>query len=422
MSDEQPTESGRRRSRGTTVSARKDALERLKAIRRGGRREMDDGGFQVKMEQPIYDTVDDDEYEVLVAKRREEVKGFIIDDDGLGYGDEGQEEDWSIAGVALSSEESEGESEKPKKKNKNSNSEKKEKEIAKKPSALASAAALMGKQRISSMFTSSVFKKDIQKNISCDSIVDDVIAEFAPDESDRERRRRTNSSNLAFNNSNNFPSAALRISPVKIEKPVISSLNLDAANAINGSTSCRDVNRETWKDYSEQGENIKSEDNNLHIDERGINSEDMIRNEEIKENSEAAEHENNECLLNKSEVKEEEKKVFSLNAKTDEVKDPALSATVGWQAVKSAGIDDCNGSGPKGEDKLDFEVESDGSLPFYMLDAYEEIYGANSGNVYIFGKVCCAIHCPYCAILSVCCSLLILFIFEAVIYDGLCLL
>ncbi|KAL8477076.1 hypothetical protein ACS0TY_029401 [Phlomoides rotata] len=392
MSDEQ-TESGRRRTRGTTASARKDALDRLKAIRRGGRREMDDGGFQVKMEQPIYDTVDDDEYEVLVAKRREEVKGFIVDDNGLGYGDEGQEEDWSIAGAAKSSEESEGESEKPKKKNKYSNSEKMEKESAKKPSALASAAALMGKQRISSMFTSSVFKKDIQKNFSCDSIVDDVIAEFAPDESDRERRRRTNSSNLAFNNSNNFPPAALSVSPIKIEKPVVSSLNLDATNAINGSTSSRDVNCETLKDYSEQEENLKSEDNSLLISETETNSEDMIRNEKTKENGEASEHENKECLLNKSEVKGVEKRVFSLNAKTDVVKDPALSATVGWQAVRSAGIDDCNASGPRGnqatnsEEKLDFEVESDGSLPFYMLDAHEEIYGANAGNVYLFGKV-----------------------------------
>ena len=69
------------------------------------------------MENPIYDVVDDDEYDALVAKRKEEdrdcitdgdglgyddegeeeVRGFIIDDDGLGYGDEGEEEDWSRA-------------------------------------------------------------------------------------------------------------------------------------------------------------------------------------------------------------------------------------------------------------------------------------------------------------------------------------
>lgn len=210
---------GRRRSRGAQATARASALERLKALRSGGRRSTDGGGgggggvggFQIKMEERIYDTVDEDEYEALVAKRREEAKDFIVDDDGLGYGDEGQEEDWSLAGVSLSSEESEGEQGKPRRRKNNNNkckSEKKEKQIIKKPSALSAAAALMGKQRISNMFTSSVFKKNNDdckvKNLSCDSIVDDVIAEFAPDEADRERRRKGNS-NLISNSKISTP-------------------------------------------------------------------------------------------------------------------------------------------------------------------------------------------------------------------------
>ncbi|PIM98417.1 DNA polymerase alpha, catalytic subunit [Handroanthus impetiginosus] len=397
MSDEQLAVAGRRRTRGASAMARAGALERLKALRRGGRREMDDGGFQIRMEQPIYDTVDEDEYEALVARRREEVKGFIVDDNGLGYGDEGQEEDWSLAGSTLSSEESEGESERPKRKKYNSNSEKKDKEIVKKPSALASAAALMGKQRISNMFTSSVFKKDKQKNFSCDSIVDDVIAEFAPDESDRERRRRTNSSNLGLNNLNNFTPATFGVVPVKIEKPVVSSVNLDVrkvTNEINGS--CGDVNDESCKGYLEQDQNIIGEKNGFPVAERGSNSSEVIENEEVRKNSEGTEYGNEECLLNKAETMEVGKKVFSLNAKIEEAKDPAFSATMGWQALRSAGqnaIADSNGSGPGvsqntgNEEKLDFEVESDGSLPFYILDAHEEIYGANAGNLYLFGKV-----------------------------------
>ncbi|KAK4393287.1 DNA polymerase alpha catalytic subunit [Sesamum angolense] len=397
MSDEQPTVAGRRRTRGAAATARAEALERLKALRRGGRREMDEGGFQIKMEQPIYDNVDEEEYEALVAKRREEVKGFIVDDNGLGYGDEGQEEDWSLAGVALSSEESDGESERPKKKKNNYNSDKKEKVIVKKPSALASAAALMGKQRISNMFTSSVFKKDKQTNVSCDSIVDDVIAEFAPDENDRERRRRTNSSNSQLNNLKNFTSPTLGILPVKIEKPAISSVNLDARDKTNEINSSHpDVPSESWRGHSELGENIISEDNTLTPSERVTNSFDGIKNEEIKENSEPIECGKKECSLDMAEVKEVPKKVFSLNAKIEDAKDPVLSATIGWQAVRSAGqsvVADCNGSGPgvkqstNSEEKLDFEVESDGSLPFYILDAHEEIHGANAGNLYLFGKV-----------------------------------
>lgn len=392
MSDEEPVVAGRRRNRGTAAAARSEAIERLKALRGGRRREMDSGGFQIKMEQPIYDTVDEDEYEALVAKRREEAKGFIIDDNGLGYGDEGQEEDWSIAGRSLSSEESEGESERSKKKKKVSNSEKKDKETAKKPSALASAAALMGKQRISNMFTSSVFKKDIQKSVSCDSIVDDVIAEFAPDENDRERRRRANSSNL--NKSSNFaPSSAIRVFPVKIEKPVVNSYpSTNDNNESNIGCGHLDI------DYSEKSRDIMDGDNSTINAEKGFIVNEMIRNEETKEIDEAVEKVKTDLLVCKSEEEEVERKRYPLNAKTEEAKDPALSASAAWEAV-SAGIVDCKGSGNQttsSEDKLDFEVESDGSLHFYILDAHEEIYGANAGKLYLFGKVCYTLYGPDC--------------------------
>lgn len=186
MADDQPL---RRRSRGADAEARAGALERLKALRRDGRRsESGGGGFQIKVADPIYDTVDEDEYETLVAKRRQEAQEFVVDDDGLIYHDEGQEEDWSKACGPPSSDESEGESEKPKKKK----PEKKEPPL-KKPSPLSAAVVLMGKQRLSNMYASSVFKKsrdEKAKNVLSDSIVDDVIAEFAPDEADRERRRK----------------------------------------------------------------------------------------------------------------------------------------------------------------------------------------------------------------------------------------
>lgn len=105
MEDDQQRATGRRRSRGAEAVGRAEALERLKAIRTGGRRS-ESGGFQIKMEKPIYDTVAEDEYDKLVAKRREEVQGFIVDDDGvLGYADNGEEEDWSMSGPNCSSDE-----------------------------------------------------------------------------------------------------------------------------------------------------------------------------------------------------------------------------------------------------------------------------------------------------------------------------
>ncbi|XP_058186661.1 DNA polymerase alpha catalytic subunit isoform X3 [Rhododendron vialii] len=84
---------------------------------------------------------------------------------------------------------------------------------------------------------------------------------------------------------------------------------------------------------------------------------------------------------------------FTLNAMIKEEKNPALSATAGWQAVRNAGNGSIGLDGGEmnpalnSEEKPDFELDSDGSLPFYILDAHEEFYGANAGNVYLFGKV-----------------------------------
>jgi DNA polymerase alpha subunit A len=81
-----------------------------------------------------------------------------------------------------------------------------------------------------------------------------------------------------------------------------------------------------------------------------------------------------------------------LNAKVNqEVVDPKSYATAGWKAAR-------NGAGGGGETNIadlnsnnqqnsEFNLEPEGSLPFYILDAYEEYYGANMGTLYLFGKV-----------------------------------
>ena len=52
--------------------------------------------FQLKLEDKIYDTLPDADYNLLVAKRRQSDKGFVVDDSGLGYEDLGEEEDWEV--------------------------------------------------------------------------------------------------------------------------------------------------------------------------------------------------------------------------------------------------------------------------------------------------------------------------------------
>ena len=86
------------------------------------------------------------------------------------------------------------------------------------------------------------------------------------------------------------------------------------------------------------------------------------------------------------------KDVFALNAKIRIEDDPTLSATAGWQAARAGGDADFADTKVASyvsshEENSEFNLEEDGSLPFYILDAHEEFYGANIGTLYLFGKV-----------------------------------
>ncbi|RDY09686.1 DNA polymerase alpha catalytic subunit, partial [Mucuna pruriens] len=372
MADAEPV-SGRRRPRGPEATARSEALERLKARLRGGRRS-DGTGPQIRLENPIYDTIPEEEYNALVAKRRDEARSFIVDDEGIGYGDEGEEEDWSQAGFTLSSDESEGESERPKRKK----VEKKDPQPKRPSSSLSAAAAMMGGQRLSSMFTSSVFKKN-RDDKACDSIVDDVIAEFAPDETDRLRRRR------AQTNSSSVTNDALRINNTFRDKP---SVDLIGASSLPANGNVESVKVLESNGFDQNCEAVSEiEDSALVSSENG--QAPMVGQDDC---------EINECLVEEKEVKNIEievkagakKEVFTLNAKVKEEEDPALFATAGWkEAISGAGGVNVADSKDalQNQQNSEFDLEEDGSLPFYILDAYEEFYGENRGTLYLFGKV-----------------------------------
>ncbi|TXG59415.1 hypothetical protein EZV62_013988 [Acer yangbiense] len=365
MTDEQPTTGGRRRGRGAEASARSEALERLKALRQGGRRSGDSGKYDIKLENPIYDTVEEDEYDALVARRREEARGFIVDDDGLGYGDEGQEEDWSIAGVLSSSDDELTEGQKSIKKKKVEKKEKKEngQHVKRSNPSLTAAAAMMGKQRLSAMFTSStMFKKAKDDKVKeSESVVDDVIAEFAPDDTDRERRRRTPLVSVPINNKSFVPINSFKSESQKY----INSLNSEQKQESN--VVMDSVQEQKLEAVEEMCLIKESEESKLECD---------VSAESTK--------------VDAIQVKEEEKEdSYKLNAKiSTEEKDPALSASAGWKAVISNNaVADEVKNGLNSDEQSDFEVDAEGSLPFYILDAHEQFSGTNMGTVYLFGKV-----------------------------------
>ncbi|KAJ1286388.1 hypothetical protein BS78_03G349500 [Paspalum vaginatum] len=372
------TGSGRRtRTRGADAVARSAALERLRAIRQGGSRAAATA-VQVKVDAPIYDTVPEEDYAALVARRKKEAGEFIVDDDGLGYVEDGREEDWSRRALPSSSDEgSDGEDGAGPRKRKQPRPPptKRPPQQSAAAASLSAAAALMGKQRLYSMFTSTVFKKpgsDRAKGsaLAADSIVDDVIAEFTPDEKDREERRRRLGRICA-------PQPPPTISHIYPEKVVVDAEMLvrsDNGFETDGvSDHGNDMAVELKPDTEREAnlDEIPASSAELVVENKGL--------EELKQDT-------------NGEVKVE--KVHRLNAKIkaeESRKGDMTSATAGWMKIcgdgEDAGGEGVAVDGNAGADEgSEFELK-DGALPFYILDAYEEPFGANSGTVYLFGKV-----------------------------------
>ncbi|KAK9713540.1 hypothetical protein RND81_06G034100 [Saponaria officinalis] len=84
--------------------------------------------------------------------------------------------------------------------------------------------------------------------------------------------------------------------------------------------------------------------------------------------------------------KEGDERIFTFNAKIKEETVQTFNAASEWQTMNGSGGDE-NVVRSEQDEKPEFVVETDGSLPFYILDAHEELYGANDGTVYLFGKV-----------------------------------
>ncbi|KAE8722403.1 DNA polymerase alpha catalytic subunit [Hibiscus syriacus] len=363
--NDHPTDTGgRRRGRGAEAEKRAGALERLKALRQGGRRsDYSAPAYYVKLDEPVFDNCDEDAYQEIVNKRRKEAEDFIENDDeygDFGYGDDGNEVDWTQASHYLSSDDDGSEGGRFSRKKKVEKKEKKENNkngniVSKSSASLSAAAAMMGKQRVSSMFTSSAFNKKGKETdkVKCESIVDDVIKQFAPDESDREHRRRGQSSLLAS------------VRPSKVAPTVVNYVKSEDELVSEGLATFVEKCIETI-------EVAVVESSELEVEKL---------EPEVELNVEPAEE--------RKEVKEEN--VRKLNAKIlEEKKDDALSAMAGWKAVKREGNANDSEVGINGfssERQSEFELDVDGSMPFYILDAHEEFYGANMGTVYLFGKV-----------------------------------
>ncbi|KFK28387.1 hypothetical protein AALP_AA8G508400 [Arabis alpina] len=378
MSGDDTTEVNRRRSRGTEASSRKDALERLKAIRQGGLRNLSSsgGGYDIRIEKPIFDTVDDDEYDALVSRRREEARGFVVNDGeegDLGYLDEGEEEDWSKPSGQSTDESDDGgrfsgRLKKKKTEKKKGKEQSQQPQVKKVNPSLKAAATITGEGRLSSMFTSSSFKKGKETDkVKCEDILDEVLAEVTPDDRDRERRKRKKLSGIV-------PLTTMCRNKNLVSVASSMKMQGDSEHVIYQGD-CVSMEDELMKEEEMTESEVIPENNSENLELPG--------SESVKEDESS--------MIGKNEVKSElgAKEVYTLNATVDmKEKDSALSATAGWkEAIGKVGTENGASLGSNCKGQTEFDLNADGSLRFYILDAYEEAFGASMGTIYLFGKV-----------------------------------
>lgn len=69
-------------------SVRRAKLEELRALRAGGKKRL--STYQVEEQEDIFDEVDEEGYKKVVRQRLDQ-DDFVVDDNGLGYADDGRE-------------------------------------------------------------------------------------------------------------------------------------------------------------------------------------------------------------------------------------------------------------------------------------------------------------------------------------------
>ena len=88
-----------RRPQASVTNKAKSALERLRQQRREGQSGIRNYAVNDDDDARLYDEVDEKDYELIRRKRLQE-DDFVVDDDGLGYVDYGQEDFDDDAGIS----------------------------------------------------------------------------------------------------------------------------------------------------------------------------------------------------------------------------------------------------------------------------------------------------------------------------------
>ncbi|PNX75781.1 DNA polymerase alpha catalytic subunit-like protein [Trifolium pratense] len=187
------------------------------------------------------------------------------------------------------------------------------------------------------MFTSAVFKKS-RDDKACESLVDEVLKEFAPDETDKLSRRKVQSNSSSISDKLND---AVQIK--HSAESVIANVDVESVkvNKDNGSRLGLEQKCEI-----EVNESLGNDEGRMVV-------------------------ESNDCPSPSNGNLVEEKVV---KAKEDEMEAKPVIKKEARSGAGGGGETNIADSNSNNQQNSEFNLEPEGLLPFYILDAYEEYY------------------------------------------------
>ncbi|KAK9810187.1 hypothetical protein WJX72_006462 [[Myrmecia] bisecta] len=420
----------RRNAGAKPVSKAKNALAELAELRRtGGKRA---NQYEVAEEEAVYDEVDEEDYALLVSKRREEGGGFIEDDNGLGYADIGEEEDWGAAGEGSPEERHSADNPKKRKDpSKGKGAGKKQKKAEEAPGA---------RQQMQRMFAVAAAKprQKAAENVNSDALLDDILGDLGGSSNDRPPVQRPHP--VAATAKSRLPSrmagpsqftARPTATPKNVrfqagaKRPQRPAYDLDMLDgAANHEDDAYERDNNDGDDGCGLGEDMhqdQDQDQDREESEPGRHGDVAVKVEDGRHDAQVKAEEpagpsrlslgtgEGTPAAGQAPAKAYNKTpwktpppVFAAPATPATAPPTAALPASGWQDILTEsgevqeGMEEAAPEKPW-EDDGTLPTDAEGSLPFFFIDAHEE--PAAPGTVYLFGKVpheeqhlsCCAV-------------------------------
>eukprot|EP00854_Cymbomonas_tetramitiformis_P021355 gene21355-25665_t len=364
----------RSRRNASRANKAKSSIEELKAFREKSRTDR----YDTKDEEDVYDVVDEKEYRKLVEKRRDEGGAFVVNDDGIGYADMGEEEDWTAAPCEDGEKQEDDLTDKSRKR-KGDAKEAAPAKAKKRPEIVPGAA-----QRMQTMFAKakagSVKRQPVADTCQADSLLEDILADLGPDDRDRDRLRRgggvrpgeptSSASRQPVPASGRF-APTLRSAPVAASVPSHAAADLmeEDAGPIAGSLEDDLPGGDAFADMETADEQPAVVDCPVATDTEAckLEVETEVPLEKPSEPAAAA--------------------VSEPSLKTP-AGPPVNAPLSGCHAVWEAGAGEEEApitSVPVSSSQGGLPLDEDGSVPFYYMEAFEDV--ASPGKAFLFGKM-----------------------------------